>query len=686
MPSIPQNWWSGLRSGLTPWLLLTACLALAVQWLGDRLPLDAWVYDTGQSLVRREPPADLRLVAIDAASLQRVGRWPWPRATQARLVDAICAAHPLALGMDIADTEPAPGDAELAAALRRCGMAVLPVLLEQPVPGGHWDSTLPVPVLASAAAALGRVNVELGRDGVARGVVLQAGLGDVTWPLLVQQMLRLAGQLPASPTSPTVTPEQAASPRGMPRSMPRGTGSEPTLPPQPHQRDWRLLNFWGPPGSLPSVPAWQVLDGGAAEQLRGKIVLLGATAAGLGDLLAVPNAGNRLMAGVEVLGTVLLDMRHGLLVRPLGLWPQTLLTVLLALLPWLWLPRLPVGVGLLASVTWVLMLLASALLPGMASLWFAPAGALAGAVFSHALWALVSLRAAQRHLDAQILRLDPARQPQPSARGGQPALAAAAQRQPGEAPQPRPHLRLSQRIAMIEQAQSRMQAMQQQREDALRFIAHDVRVPLAAAADLLDGPPLDAAEQARLARQVQRAHRLAEAFLLLTRVETPQPLKLQSIELGGLLDQAADAMDAALRQAGVHLQRKLGETPMWVQGDFALLERAAINLLRNALQHSARGAVVVLGLEPIADRARWWVADSGPGLDAQQQSQLFQRHARLDTQPSRTAGFGLGLYFVRLVAEKHGGRTGVESAPGQGASFWMTLPLEPGWVKPGRED
>ena len=76
MPGTPQTMWSSLRRSLAPWLLLTACLALTVQALGDRQPLDAWVYDTGQALVRRAPPADLRIVAIDTASLQRVGRWP----------------------------------------------------------------------------------------------------------------------------------------------------------------------------------------------------------------------------------------------------------------------------------------------------------------------------------------------------------------------------------------------------------------------------------------------------------------------------------------------------------------------------------------------------------------------------------------------------------------------------------
>ena len=130
---------------------------------------------------------------------------------------------------------------------------------------------------------------------------------------------------------------------------------------------------------------------------------------------------------------------------------------------------------------------------------------------------------------------------------------------------------------------------------------------------------------------------------MLSRAESPEPLAFNPIELGGLLDQAADAMTEALNRASVHLRRDLASEPAWVLGDFALLERAAINLLHNAVQHSPRDSTVAIGLRQEAGQVSFWVQDQGPGLDAHQQTQRFQRHVRLDTQNSRTGGFGLGL-------------------------------------------
>ncbi|MGC8508534.1 MAG: sensor histidine kinase, partial [Thiomonas sp.] len=87
---------------------------------------------------------------------------------------------------------------------------------------------------------------------------------------------------------------------------------------------------------------------------------------------------------------------------------------------------------------------------------------------------------------------------------------------------------------------------------------------------------------------------------------------------------------------------------------------------------------VTLGaaLEPQA--VRFWVQDQGPGLPPEKAAQLFQRFARGTGEhaPARAGSTGLGLYFVRLVAEKHGGSAGVESVPGHGATFWVELPRQ----------
>jgi len=143
-----------------------------------------------------------------------------------------------------------------------------------------------------------------------------------------------------------------------------------------------------------------------------------------------------------------------------------------------------------------------------------------------------------------------------------------------------------------------------------------------------------------------------------------------------VLHQAADfAYDEALAK-GVRFTRELPDDPIWVQGDFDALERLATNLLRNAVQHSPEGSTVTLGATLTPHTVRFWVKDQGAGLAPEQASRLFQRFSRGadGTAAAPTGSTGLGLYYVRLVAEKHAGVAGVDSIPGQGAVFWVQLP------------
>jgi CHASE2 domain-containing sensor protein len=113
------------------------------------------------------------------------------------LLDAVCRAGAKAVGFDIALTEvgndPA-GNAALAQSLRACGTVALPVVLDTTRSGGQIVEGLPIPPLASAAAGLGRVGVQLDSDGVARSVYLWEGVGAPAWPLLAQTLLTIARQ------------------------------------------------------------------------------------------------------------------------------------------------------------------------------------------------------------------------------------------------------------------------------------------------------------------------------------------------------------------------------------------------------------------------------------------------------------------------------------------------------------
>ncbi len=188
----------GTRAGWLIAALFTVLLALTHWSPLERLNLVA--YDNIEPAFRAEAlaPASV-VVAIDEATLSALGRWPWNRAVHAALVDRLSAAGVASIGLSILFPESAPGDAEFARALAASRRVVLPVA---PRAGDGIDSgvteLLPVPQLASNAAALGHVDVELDADGLARRTFTRAGSSSARWNALALATLKIAsGEQPA---------------------------------------------------------------------------------------------------------------------------------------------------------------------------------------------------------------------------------------------------------------------------------------------------------------------------------------------------------------------------------------------------------------------------------------------------------------------------------------------------------
>ncbi len=124
-------------------------------------------------------PTDVVIVAIDDPSIAQLGRWPWPRAVHAALLDRLREAGARAVALDILFTEPesssGAGDLALATAMRRGPQTVLPLLADLPGESRRPRERLPVPVLAEAAAAPGHAHLELDPDGIVRSVFLREG-------------------------------------------------------------------------------------------------------------------------------------------------------------------------------------------------------------------------------------------------------------------------------------------------------------------------------------------------------------------------------------------------------------------------------------------------------------------------------------------------------------------------------
>jgi diguanylate cyclase (GGDEF)-like protein len=296
---------------LVPAVIAAASLALLETDWTWRLDLVAYDF-----LLRRPAgpaPADVVLVAIDERSLDRLGRWPWPREVHAELIDRLTAAGVRVVALDIAFTEPDEDDDRLATTLRESARVVLPVLHEQVGVEGAPVESLPVPVLSQTAAGLGHVDVEVDPDGMVRTIYLEAGLGRPAWPHLALALLRVAGEAPAIVPGETDPDAAPAAPYFWARN---------------HRV---LVPFGGPPGHFRRVSYADVVSGQVPEdRLRGAFVLVGPTATGLGDQVPTPVSGlDRPMSGIEFNAHVLEALRRGTTVQYLPMrWTRVLTGVL----------------------------------------------------------------------------------------------------------------------------------------------------------------------------------------------------------------------------------------------------------------------------------------------------------------------------------------------------------------------
>ena len=615
-------------------------IALAVASSGVLARIDHLVYDFGQRFGHRLAAENVVLVAIDEDSLARIGRWPWPRDVHARALEEICAAEPAAVGFDVAFSEPGgdPGaDAALARSVAACGRVVLPLVIETASVGGQVLETPPLPELVSAAAGLGRVGVRLDDDGIARSVDLREGVGFASWPLFAAELLRVAQGQPVQQSSVS--------------SADIDGGAHDLL-----RQDERRIAFSGPPGSIPRISFAQILDGRVPrEMFAGKIVLVGATAVGLGDFLPTPvSAKAQPMPGVEVQGHVLLSLQEDRLSRPLPRRVSALCCAVLALLPLLWLPRLMPLAGLLVSALWILLLVGfSAMLPLILRVYFAPTGAILAGLLAYPLWSWHRLEAARRHLDQELHQL-----------GVQAGTDGTAWLRMG----------FEERIAAVQAAQRKLQDLETQRNEALAFISHDLRSPLASAVQWLEREPV--CDSARLLPSLRRAQAMAQGFLQLARAEALDQRRMNELDLVSVLEQAADELYPLAVQQGRRIRRSLPDAPVWIKGDFAALERCAINLLQNALSYAPKGEPIGVELDfphAVSAMVRFSVVNAGPAFSVEQKARLFRRYSRGEGVSSNAQGAGLGLYYVHTVAEKHSGSAGVECEDGI-VRFWVSLP------------
>lgn len=235
-----------------------------------------------------------------------------------------------------------------------------------------------------------------------------------------------------------------------------------------------------------------------------------------------------------------------------------------------------------------------------------------------------------------------------------------------------------------------LQELNQQKNQFLGIVAHDLRNPLNAivlSAQLQEGES-DPEEIARIARQIQKEGMdmslLIGRFLDISAIEAGTiKAEPEYLDLAGLARHIVDRHQPRALDKGIQLGVQAPEGAVFAWADLKFLKEVLDNLLSNAIKFSPPGSTVTLRVGQEGSWSRVSVEDQGPGLTAADRKKLFGRFARLSAQPTGgEKSTGLGLSIVKHMVDAMDGRIQVDSEPGQGAAFRVDLPAR----EPGAED
>jgi len=381
------------------WMVLFFCLLLvltwALVWSQATQKVDNLLHDNWVRFSQSTPPEEVAIAAIDPNSLRQLGRWPWSRDVQLLLFQQLARYKVKAAVIDMlfveASTDNPTIDKQLAQALGDIPIVILPVLTEGRVGA---QEKLPLSSMLRVVSDLGHIILPIDNDGIVRRVFLKSGVNAAHWSTLALA----AHQIIEGPDVDVMADLPGV----------RYASSNKT---NQWEQDYEvLIPFYGPRGTMPNVPAVDIINGtAAAEALENKVVFVGLTSTGLGDVVPTPvSALDQPVPGVEIHANIysaLLDDRLKTRIDPRL---NILLAIILFPLMLLVYSRARPQWGLLIAAVGALIPIAlSYALYTVSNLWFAPLAASIPLFVSYILWSWNRLNYLNRFLESETAMLAP---------------------------------------------------------------------------------------------------------------------------------------------------------------------------------------------------------------------------------------------------------------------------------------
>ncbi|HEX2565860.1 MAG TPA: ATP-binding protein [Burkholderiales bacterium] len=217
----------------------------------------------------------------------------------------------------------------------------------------------------------------------------------------------------------------------------------------------------------------------------------------------------------------------------------------------------------------------------------------------------------------------------------------------------------------------------------LSSMSHELRTPMNAIlgfGQLLlsePGAPLGA-QRARFVEQILKAGRhlleLINEVLDLARIEAGKlVLSVEPVSVYGVMRECVPLVQNLAHERGVKVEAGAAEADGYVMADYMRLKQSLLNLLSNAIKYNHRGGSVSVRVRPAGERVRISVADTGPGIPAARQAEIFRPFHRLAHNAAEVEGTGIGLALTRNFVAAMGGDIGFDSELGRGTTFWIEL-------------
>jgi PAS domain S-box-containing protein len=232
---------------------------------------------------------------------------------------------------------------------------------------------------------------------------------------------------------------------------------------------------------------------------------------------------------------------------------------------------------------------------------------------------------------------------------------------------------------------TKQRELQQMKNDVMALVSHELRTPLTAIqgmSEVLAQFEVDADRRREMHLAIndeaKRLARMIDDYLDITRLESgARPLRLTPVRVAPLIERALLMLDPIAAQREIRILRRFAPNLPALLADADLIAQAVTNLVANAIKYSPCKTEVFV--EVRADFEALWVevTDHGYGIPSDVTGRIFEKFYRVPRiEDADVPGTGLGLAFVREIAELHGGRITVESEPGVGSTFSLRLPLQ----------